>query len=471
MGEAILSRGARSNEQDTTSYNAIIRANVFVGAKVTCTNGDKTYQKTATQKTIDFAVGYGTWVITSIYNSNTKTATVEVDALKIYQVTMSGSTYGISIDCSVSSPADAVTYIDDAVGFTPLRCASTGACNYGSWETIIDETFGIKPCLYNAGKVTYLNKDNYAKTEAGATADITSGSSGDVMVEFPAKWYKYSFSGTSLIFEVADYDRSADGFVQSAFLSEDGNSSSVDAFYYGAYDGYVASSKLRSLSGKTPTVNTSFSTFITNAGSTVTGGMIETFAKRMYILGLLMLVTKSRDGQSAGIGYGRVNSNSSAINTGTMNTKGLFYGRTDVYTEGVKVFGIENFWGNIYHWMAGLYTVGTSGSIAVKMAAPYGSSGTTGGTTVSGVIASGSYYWPTQYKPYMNGAVILPTLGQSTTTIGWPDYFCINSSSGYIAFVGGSWSYDLSDSGPFACVVDNSASNATSHRGARLLVA
>ena len=467
MGEAIISRASNSASSSTESFNAILRVQTFTGATVICSNGEGKSYSGVSSGVIDFPAGYGTWTIKSTYQGNERTATVIVSSLQIYEVNLKGLTYGIQIDCSVSDPSAACSYIDDAEGFTPLSCnLGSGICDYGSWADIIKDGLGVRPCLWNNGaRTVYLNPNNYTLTEGGSSADITSGNAGDVMVEFAARWYKYSMSGNILKFEVADYDRSEDGFIRTAFLSEDGSQSQKDAFYYGAYNGYVLNNALRSLSGKAPTVNTSYNDFINRASARHSNCTIETFFKRFYILGLLMLVTKSRDGQST-VGYGRISSNSSAIATGTMNTAGLFFCKSD-NTSGCKAFGIENLWGNLYTWMAGLVTMDSSGTLGIKACAPFSASGSGYTSVTTGVGTGGNY--PTRYSPFYNGAIILPTLWQSNSTIGWPDYFSVSSAAGRVAYVGGYWNSNLADSGPFRCRVSVSPSNAASYCGARLL--
>lgn len=465
MGEAILTR--RTVGTSDLIGNAIIRVETFAGASVTVTDGGaNSYTKTS-EGSVDFTVSYGTWYITSTYSGNQRTATVVVDTMKIYQVNCKGLTYGIQIDTSVSDPAAAVTYIDDAVGFTPLtRNPSSGACDYGSWQSIITDWLGVKPCLWsNGNRTTYLNPNNYALTTSGTTADITSGSAGDVMVEFSKKWYRFNKSGRYLTFEVSDYDRSNDGFVTTAFLSENGSAQDRDYFYYGAYEGYNLSSRLRSLSGKTITPNVSYNDWITYASNNNAACTIETLYKRCYILGLLMLVCKSR-GIQAVVGSGRIASNSSAIATGTMNAQGLFYGTSDT-TKGVKVFGIENFWGNMHKWMAGLVTMSTTGLLGVKKCAPYSASGS-GYTSITTGFGTGGGYL-TDCSSYDNGAIMLPVSCQSDGTIGWPDYFSVNAASGLVPYVGGAWDDTLGASGPFYCYVNGYPARTASSISARLV--
>lgn len=473
MGESfIIGRGGGNSTTDVAAINVY----AFSGASLTLTKGTRTKSGVGAGAgtPVTFYVDYGTWTVTSIYNGTTSTKTVKVTEAKVYECNMAGHTYGICIDCSISDPTNAVTYTDDAVGFAALSCATTGACNYGSWESIIDDIFGVKPCLYNNGaRTTYLNKNNYAQDTSGSVVTITGGS-GDIMVEFKKCWYKYSFSGTKLYFQVADYDRSSDGFITDAFRSEDGNDSEVDYFYYGAYEGYNESNKLRSYSGKTVTASVTFANYIDYAHATNAKYTIETLYKRMYILGLLQLVTKSRDGQAT-VGYGRVNSNSSGIATGTMNTKGLFYGRRDVYTEGVKVFGIENFWGNYYKFMVGILTLDTAKTLGIRRSKPSATAAQKGWftasyfTNIGAVVPSNNY--PTTCQAYGNGAVMLPTVLQSDATIGWPDYFGVSTAASQAAYVGGVWNADLGRSGPFYCNVRYASSDSNTYYTARVVAA
>jgi hypothetical protein len=381
----------------------------------------------------------------------------------------SGKTYGISIDMSVSSPSDAVTYIDNAVGFTPLAVnQSTGVCNYGSWKDIITDIFGCKPCLYVDGsRSKYLNPDNYAKDESGNTADITSGSAGDVMIEFKKTWYRYVVNGNYLIFEVANYDRASDGFVCSAFSSMDGNAIIRDYMYYGAYEGYNSSSKIRSLSGKTPTGSITYTNSRTYCQANGTSYGMEDWCKRYYILGLLMLVTKTRGIQDA-VGNGRVASNSSAATTGSLDSAGLFAGYSDT-TKAVKCFGIENMWGSMYNWCDGIITL-SSTTLGLKAAPPYNDTGSGYISIADGYTRSSGLY-PTKYTTALNGAVIVASLGQSDSSIGFCDYVFVSSNAGFVALVGGSWNSSVANAGPFCAWINYSPGGSSSNYGPRLVAA
>lgn len=465
MGNAIISRGGGSISP-AGDGSALVRVKTFKGAMVTATSGTKVFTKSSTGL-VELSLGYGTWTITSAFSGTTLSAELVIDTLKVYELNLCERTYGISIDMSNSDPESAVTYIGMAKGMTPLSCnLSTGACDYGDWEDIIKEIFGCKPCLYlNGARFVYLNPNDYSKIEPGNTVDITSGSAGDVMVEFRRTWYRYAKDGDTLTFEVSNYDRTSEGFVSSAFYSMDGNATIKDYMYYGAYEGYNDSNKLRSLSGKTPTGNVTYTDSRTYCQALGSSYGMEDYCKRQYILGLLMLVTKSRDIQAA-IGHGRVGSNSSAVaTTGTLNTYGLFAGFSDE-TKSVKCFGIENMWGSMNNWCDGIVT--TSGTtLGLKACPPYNDTGS-GYTTVSDGISRGSWLYATAMTPVLNGAAAVASTAQASA-VGWPDSVIVHPSAGSVAVVGGHWSTALDQSGPFCVHVYSSSSFTNAGYGARVV--
>ena len=101
--------------------------------------------------------------------------------------------YGVRIDMSSSDPTGACVYSGDAANFEPLSCNQTsGAVSYGDWATVIDQIIGCKPCLYKSGaRSVYLNPNNFAQNASGTAVDITSGSAGDVMIEFKKCYYRF----------------------------------------------------------------------------------------------------------------------------------------------------------------------------------------------------------------------------------------------------------------------------------------
>ena len=74
------------------------------------------------------------------------------------------------------------------------------------------------------------------------------------------------------------------------------------------------------------------------------------------------------------------------LQTGTMNTKGLFWGES-TGESGVKVFGMENFWGNQWRRTAGLILA--NGITKARLTSPYNTDGS-GYKTISSVAPSGT---------------------------------------------------------------------------------
>ena len=485
MSEVIICRGGQGSLAGSDPFTgAAIVVTCELGATIVCTNGEKTYTKVAKSVAeVTFNVSYGTWSLTSSLNGKTKTKSVYVDALKVYSIKLkvlySDLTLGFKLDMNNTDPNSGFTYTDDAVDMSPLACASgSGICNYGSWDAeYFSDFLGIRPCIYKNGKVVcYLDPNNYALDENGNNVNISASMDGDVMIEFKKRWYRYYTDASgNLCFQVSDIDRSSDGFVTTAFLAEDGTGTGVNAFYYGAYEGYVNGDKLRSVSGVLPTNNKTYNTFISHASNTGSGYTIESFMKRMYINGLLMLVTKGRDSKrSIGNGINSRNSESDRIISGTMNDRGLFYGRNNVNTVGCKVFGIENYWGNLWSFLSGLVTVNSSGLVGLKKCSPYGTSYDTSISMPSfcSGFRSNNNLIPTKQKEVLSGAAILPSHLQDDSTIGWPEYFCVLSGSGAVAVCGGSWDYSGSGVGASRCAVDYGPDSSYSdYLGARLAAA
>lgn len=267
-----------------------------------------------------------------------------------------GTVYGVRIDRSNSNPETAVTYTDNAAGFTPSM-GNNGSFTAGSWEDKFPFN-KIRPCLVYNGRVTgYLNPNNYAQFEDGTAADITSGNGGDVMVEIPKFYYKISQDANYTYVQISDseYDKVVNGFTDKAFSYK---GEVKDKFYVGAYSGYVdGNNKLRSLSGKTPTASKTIGAFRTAAQANGAGYEQLNFYKLTALQILYLIRYKSLDSQAA-LGRGFVGG-SAPTTTGATNASGMNYGVTAT-TGRVKCNGIEDFWGNIFQWVDGYKSTSNS---------------------------------------------------------------------------------------------------------------
>ncbi len=279
-----------------------------------------------------------------------------------------GTIYGFHIDSSEGDPAACVTYLADAVGMTPVQMNfSTGKFNWGSWR---DAFFLPRPCMlkYDGTVDYYLDPDDYSKKYDGVTpsdvADDTYG--GNVMIEWGQEgkkiWYKIipdSDDNTSATVYIADYQVDED-YVAWSFINNQGEM--VDHFYTPAYNGTLDSAgRLRSISGKGYAALCQSKTAaqeiaaaeLNNPGSDKLW-FTEVYSDVILIDLLLILMGKSLNTQAV-FGNGRINQASAAANmigTGTMDTRGLFWG-SNGNNDGVKVFGMENWWGNQWRRYAG----------------------------------------------------------------------------------------------------------------------
>lgn len=257
--------------------------------------------------------------------------------------------YGVKIDTTNSNPESAVTYTDRAIGFKPLR-GNNGEADWGSWADIypFDE---ITPVVVKSGEEQYeLDPNDFTKKKDGTDADIISGDDGDVFIRFPKIWWNFERVGTDL------YVRIATDKVDETYkcLAHTKAGLEYDHVYIGAYIGFHESGKLRSLSGKTP-VNLGTSGRLANYRNYARahGEGYEQFSyyELLMLQVLTLIATKNRDSQVA-VGRGHVGDTTYA-QTGGADEKGMIYGETTGEHQ-LKLFGIEDFWGNYYQFIDGV---------------------------------------------------------------------------------------------------------------------
>ena len=288
-----------------------------------------------------------------------------------------GTIYGFHIDSSESDGAAAMTYLADAVGMTPAAMNYTSSLfNWGSWR---DAFFIPRPCMlkYDGTVDYYLDPNDYSKKYDGVTAsDIADPDyGGNAMMEWGQNgkiiWYKIvpdDNDPTSASVYIADYQADED-FVAWSFINNQGQM--VDHFYTPIYNGSLdTAGRLRSLSGiaagsicQSKNATAEFNAARLNNPGTDILWNTEVWCDNVLIILLLYLMGKSLDTQTV-FGNGRINNSSNMIGTGTMNDKGLFWGGNG-NNDGVKVFGMENFWGNQWRRFCGLVNV--SGTSKYKM--------------------------------------------------------------------------------------------------------
>lgn len=353
------------------------------------------------------------------------------------------------IDLSDSNPATCVSYADDAANMQA-----------GSAEW--DEFFGHYPCLFKDGaEVGKLNPNDFSKFADGTNADITSGAAGDVMIAFPRRGVKITTSGTKVTVSMTN-GASEDGF---SYLAHQRGETNKDVFYLGVYKGFVDSGKLRSLSGKTPTVKQYIRTFRTQAQANGAGYEQSAFYQLLFRQCMYILKYKNLNSQQA-VGMGYVwapDGQLIPVQTGATNASGMDWGDKTALTSRVKLFGMEDFWGNVYEFIDGLY-INTTWNILTATDG-FNDSGT--GYTDCGKGASDN-----QTSGFMQSAqgtaqtgFIPKTFAGSETT-----YYCDSATfvRGAVPMYGGYFRSNKG-AGVFNLNIDVATSSAQNHIGSRLM--
>lgn len=382
--------------------------------------------------------------------------------------------FGYDLVKATSSPTGRVTYPSDVdnAAFTPAAMNfSTGKFNYGGWAFDPGEKFMPRPCMLTyAGKVDhYLDPNDYTKKIDGSASKVADTSfGGNAMMEWPKIYTKRWESNGVYHFRCSDTPQDD---TWDCWCNYDRNNNQIDHFYTPIYFGSLVSGKLRSISGAANSVNTTTANEITYAKANGNDWYTEVLADRLLLQDLLVMMARSTECQTA-FGYGRCkSSNSNAIAPGTMNTKGMFWGSND-QTSGVKVFGMENVWGNLWRRTAGW--INANGTQKVKL-----TRGTHDGSTVTDYNTDGNGYktianatpagssggYISSMKTEAFGRLPVTASGSSSTYEA--DGMWYNNSQVNYACVGGAWANDLVV-GPFCALLSDAASYSNSAIGAAL---
>ena len=388
--------------------------------------------------------------------------------------------YGFHIDASESDPEKAVVYLKDAAGLSPAHMDFTNdTFVYGSWE---DAFFMPRPCMirYDGTVDYYLNPNDYTKKMDGTTSDIADDTyAGNAMMEWGKNgqkiWYKIvpDTTPTSASVYISNVQVDPDYHAWS-FINNLGRM--VDHFYTPIYNGTLDSNgKLRSISGKAYTAlcqgKNATQEIAAARLNNPTGGDLwntEVYADVVLINLLLILMGKSLN-TTAVFGNGRCGQASAAENmlgTGTMNDKGLFWG-SNANTSGVKVFGMENWWGNQWRRYAGHVLIEgvhkyklTKGRQDGSTADDYVQS-TTGSdydSYIAGVNDPGANGYVSQMT-FDGNNFMQSSVANGDSTKFWADYYWRNTGCRY-ACHGGDCAYSAGAVGAFFVYLAGTASNA-----------
>lgn len=481
IGETSTVTIATDGQSETLTLNGLAKINLTwlsgFDSAITIENSAKgiTYNGLLSGTSIIIPVNaLGDWVIYGTHTGKQYKAKVTISSFgeekSVYLKT--STTYAVHISMTEADPDNAVTfpsgYDNSDFSDNAYMNLNSGSFHYGDWA---DAFFMPRSCMlkFDGTVDYYLNEDDETKKEDGTPSDVANiNYGGNAMVEWGKIYFgfKGDADGNGYTFIVSDY--SDEGI--DCYCNIDENKNEIDHFYTPKYFGSNDSSnRLRSISGQSNYVSQTGATELSHAKANGNGWSTECYGDWTLIKHLLVLMSKSLDTQGK-YGYGRCStSNSTAIGQGTMNGKGRFWGDSS-QTNGVKVFGMENWYGNIWRRIEG-YVTNSSGVQLVKMCygtrdgstadaystggTGYVSMGTTSGTSGSGI--------QTMHVNDKCGVVPKALTGNTSPTTYFSDGHWYGNSC--YAIVGGGWNNGL-QVGAFCSGVDDAVSHTYAGIGA-----
>lgn len=355
--------------------------------------------------------------------------------------------YGYDLKTNDSNPATRVTYpsdVDNASYTAAGMNFASSKFDYGGWPSAPGEKFMPRPCMLGFDGVVkeYLDPDDYTKkTDGNASRVAKTSFSGNAMMEWPKIYTHREFVNGVYKFRCSDIPLGDDW---DCWCNYDKNNNIIEHFYTPIYFGSNVENMMRSISGQSNCVSNTGQSEVNLAVANGDGWYTEVLADRLLIQDLLVMMAKSTDLQSI-YGTGRCRSdNSGLIGQGTMNTKGLFWG-DKTQTNGVKVFGMENWWGNIIRRTAGWINDEKTQKIKITEGTHDGSMVTgynfdgSGYITLSGATLSGTSggYISEMKNDLAFGRIPVKASGSATTYEA--DGLWFNGSSPNYAMVGGNF--------------------------------
>ena len=349
--------------------------------------------------------------------------------------------YGYRVKISEPDPGSRVEYLFDAVGMTPAHMDyDRQEFDYGDWKDIwfVRDNY---PCMVRAdGSEDYrLDPSDYSKKAAdGSASDVSNTAyNGNAMAAIPLVWVKrYQEAGYQyVIFCEQQFD---EGYKAYAHTRPDGTIAKVA--YHALFKGSLVEGKLRSIAGQKPQGSSNATQELNYAKANGAKWTIKTWALHSLIADLLTLISKTTASQAA---FGRghtVNSGAeNLLDCGTLKDKGQFFGYSDT-ARAMKVFHIENFWGERWDRLVGLTYI--NGAFHVKMTpegAGYNFTGdgyTSIGKGITGQTAASESGWQRDTEQTEYGRFPVAPLTGSDATFE-TDILYWNNTIVAVAVVGG----------------------------------
>lgn len=274
--------------------------------------------------------------------------------------------YGVKLDKTMNNNkplgASWATYTDDAVGLN-------GAYMDFQNDTFVDNGWlnrfpfnQIKPCMVKDGAVVgYLDPNDYTKYADGTPSNNNNRSSGNVMIEVPKIYYKISEDNTYIYIQISNQM-----FTGACCLAHVYKGDELDKIYVDAYltgDRNYQTYGPCSIAGLRAAPE-SFSLGYANMYPEIKehrGDRCECFTYNLFTLfGCLFAVMFKSTNARTSLGLGLEKYTVNMVVTGVADQKGMYYG-SNYWTSGdpeqgrIKLFGMEDYYGAKYTYVAGFY--------------------------------------------------------------------------------------------------------------------
>lgn len=405
----------------STSVSAEIKSGTInVTTTVKTENPDGT--TTETTETTSKEVGVAFFEVSETGDWTVGGQTVTVSELGA-SVALEEKMYGYDWDIDESDPESAITYpsgVDNSAFANVGKCGSDAEISLGDWQEFHD-WLGVRPVMLNFdGTVAAeLNHSDQTKNLDGTTSSVADATTTqNAMVEFPKRYMKrYTDSSGVAHFRISRLKLGED-WKCYPWLYGDTESAAVenDVIYMPMFEGSNNSSKLRSLSGKTPInrqVGATEYSYITAMGD---GWQFDDWSDAAMITDFMFMMAKSTDVQSHwGNGHNSGGSQASNLHTtGSLVSHGPFYGGTG--NTNMKFMWMENWYGDRWERTFGVWYI--SNILYIKNFPPYTTDGTvTNYTNLNRGIGgtSGGYISAVSYDE--NGMIPKTISGSSTTYV------------------------------------------------------
>ena len=346
------------------------------------------------------------------------------------------------------------TYSDDATWLT-------------AGSTAFDEFFGYSAVRLNSSWVETAEVKQTTPWQLDLSQLWTLTSGDNVMIKFPRLWIKMSKSGSVVTLSITNNpNATSDGFQYYAHCT--GTLSNPwtpkNAFYLWAFKACNnGSNVLKSWSWQSPEVSQTQATFCSRAVANGSGYNIIWYYQRQFVNALYMMKYGNPNSQS--VVWLWYTGWSAKVNTGWTVSQALATYWTSSNTQQVKLFWLEDWWGNIHErvwwvytdWSKNLYTQLSWYSWAVS-----------GWESTWSTIQHTWSYYNLSSIVWNNKVLFWPSA--TVDNSNYNTYYCgfVYVYASCLACAGGYWDSG-SEAGAFLLDVGNGASSSYTNTGSRLM--